>query len=71
MPAYRCTICETEVTYTGKLPELYPFCTERCRLVDLGRWFREAYTIDRDLTPEDIGRQEQIDLRRPGRPTSR
>ncbi len=23
-------------------------------MIDLGLWFREAYSIDRDLTPEDL-----------------
>ena len=54
MAVYRCTICGRETTYEGKLPALYPFCSERCRMVDLGLWFREAYAIDRDLTPEDV-----------------
>ncbi len=53
MPAYHCDICKTEVKYEGRLPDLYPFCSERCRMVDLGLWFREAYYIDRDLAPED------------------
>ncbi len=36
----------------------FPFCSDRCRLVDLGAWLSEAYTIpaeepddeERDLT---------------------
>ncbi len=54
MGSYRCAICEKEAAYEGRLPREYPFCGERCRLVDLGRWFREQYSIDRDLTPEDF-----------------
>lgn len=54
MPEYRCTICERDVTYDGRLPSLYPFCSSRCKLVDLGRWFNEQYTIDRDASPEDV-----------------
>lgn len=23
----------------------YPFCTKRCRLIDLGRWLGEDYTV--------------------------
>jgi len=23
----------------------YPFCSERCRLIDLGAWVREEYSI--------------------------
>ncbi len=52
---YHCVICGQEVAYRGRLPELYPFCCERCRLVDLYRWFSEQYSIDRDLRPEDVG----------------
>jgi len=51
---YRCVICRAEVPYQGRQPECYPFCSNRCRWVDLGRWFNGEYTIDRDLTPEDI-----------------
>jgi endogenous inhibitor of DNA gyrase (YacG/DUF329 family) len=41
-----CPICERP------LPEgdphqwpFFPFCSERCRLIDLGRWLGEAYRI--------------------------
>jgi|YNPNPStandDraft_1061719.scaffolds.fasta_scaffold289178_2 endogenous inhibitor of DNA gyrase (YacG/DUF329 family) len=54
MPTYACVICGRNVEYEGKLPQLYPFCSQRCQLVDLGRWFREEYSIDRDLRPEDL-----------------
>jgi endogenous inhibitor of DNA gyrase (YacG/DUF329 family) len=30
-----------------------PFCSERCRLVDLGRWSSEEYVVDSD--PENDG----------------
>ena len=51
---YSCSICGKRVDYEGPLPALYPFCRERCQMVDLGRWFSEQYAIDRDLTPEDL-----------------
>jgi endogenous inhibitor of DNA gyrase (YacG/DUF329 family) len=54
MATYRCAICEKEIGCEGELPELYPFCSSRCRMVDLGLWLREAYSIDRDLGPEDL-----------------
>jgi endogenous inhibitor of DNA gyrase (YacG/DUF329 family) len=54
MPKYHCSTCGNEVVYQGRLPALYPFCTPRCRLVDLGRWLREQYSISRDLTEEEI-----------------
>lgn len=27
------------------LPESFPFCSRRCRLIDLGRWFDGLYRI--------------------------
>jgi hypothetical protein len=38
----RCPTCR------GRLPEETthrPFCSERCKLVDLGRWFNEEYVV--------------------------
>ncbi|TWT41193.1 zinc-binding protein [Phycisphaerae bacterium RAS1] len=55
MPAYECAICRRRRDYPANLPDVYPFCSERCRMVDLGLWFREAYTINRELTPEEAG----------------
>ena len=31
----------------------YPFCSERCRLVDLGRWFSESYVVSSPATVDD------------------
>lgn len=59
MAGYRCVICGRAVEYEGKLPELFPFCSERCRMVDLGRWLREAYSIDRDLTAQELEELER------------
>jgi hypothetical protein len=40
----------------------YPFCTKRCRLVDLGRWLGEEYTVGGDArdrsTPGPDGVQD-------------
>lgn len=38
----KCPICKKEVTKDE--PEL-PFCSERCRLIDLGNWSSEKYRI--------------------------
>jgi len=37
-----CPICKKEV-FRGD-PE-FPFCSERCRLIDLGNWASEKYVI--------------------------
>jgi endogenous inhibitor of DNA gyrase (YacG/DUF329 family) len=35
----------------GKWPEL-PFCSRRCRLIDLGRWLGEGYRIPAEAEEE-------------------
>jgi endogenous inhibitor of DNA gyrase (YacG/DUF329 family) len=42
----QCPICSKRLEI-GKLADLpsFPFCSERCRLVDLGRWIDGAYSI--------------------------
>lgn len=56
---YTCAICQRRVEYDGPLPALYPFCSPRCKLVDLGKWLRGDYAITRDLTPEERAAHDQ------------
>ncbi|MBI1790710.1 MAG: DNA gyrase inhibitor YacG [Acidobacteria bacterium] len=37
-----CPICKKDVTPGGVD---FPFCGERCRLIDLGKWASEEYRI--------------------------
>ncbi len=52
----KCPICKKEVALGD--PE-FPFCSERCRLIDLGNWASEKYVIPgppdpgKDRKPED------------------
>lgn len=42
----RCPSCRATVTRNPAAPsKVYPFCSERCHLVDLGRWFGEEYRL--------------------------
>jgi endogenous inhibitor of DNA gyrase (YacG/DUF329 family) len=36
-----------------KLP-FAPFCSDRCKMVDLGKWLGEEYRITSPLTVEDL-----------------
>jgi endogenous inhibitor of DNA gyrase (YacG/DUF329 family) len=38
----RCPICKKKVRHAD--PE-FPFCSEHCRLIDLGKWASGAYVI--------------------------
>jgi len=43
----RCPICKREVDEAAKGREgsFFPFCSERCKLIDLGRWLSGKYQI--------------------------
>jgi endogenous inhibitor of DNA gyrase (YacG/DUF329 family) len=36
-----------------------PFCSKRCRDVDLGRWLRGVYRVESDDPPEDGNADDQ------------
>jgi endogenous inhibitor of DNA gyrase (YacG/DUF329 family) len=40
----RCVICK-KVIAARKRNQHYPFCSPRCRLIDLGKWLGEGYRI--------------------------
>jgi uncharacterized protein len=42
IPSLRCPTCKTLVKRTD--PE-FPFCSDRCRVIDLGKWASGAYVI--------------------------
>ena len=39
----KCPTCRSEVTWENNPHR--PFCSERCRLIDLGAWVDEKYRI--------------------------
>jgi hypothetical protein len=43
----RCPICKKPVPEPGDADRLspFPFCSERCKLIDLGRWLDGKYQI--------------------------
>ena len=45
----RCPICKKEVSFGDAH---MPFCSERCRLIDLGNWSAEKYVIPAPADPE-------------------
>ena len=46
----RCPTCGDEVLMTTKSPER-PFCSKRCKLIDLGEWASESYSIPTEDSP--------------------
>ena len=49
--ALRCPTCGTLVT---KDDEHFPFCSDRCRLIDLGKWASGAYRISSPILDPEV-----------------
>jgi endogenous inhibitor of DNA gyrase (YacG/DUF329 family) len=68
----RCPICSRgyQIAAIGDLPS-FPFCSDRCRLIDLGRWIDGAYALpigksdenetEADTDVEDVSGGDQND----------
>ena len=62
----RCPICRTPVKEpesTGQ-PTPFPFCSERCKLIDLGRWLDGKYQIpvdDPESADSEMDRKDEDD----------
>jgi endogenous inhibitor of DNA gyrase (YacG/DUF329 family) len=67
----RCPICERSLDATGpkEWPD-WPFCSKRCRMVDLGRWLGEGYRIESPATEEDLDLDELTDSSKPAVPSA-
>ena len=37
-----------------------PFCSERCKLIDMGHWFDEGYRISEPLRPDHFSGYENL-----------
>jgi len=46
----RCPICQKPTKATDAD---FPFCSERCRLIDLGKWASGGYVISSPVTDTD------------------
>lgn len=51
MSDLRCVICDKIIERRPNNP-FYPFCSHRCRLVDLGKWMGEEYRVP--ARPEEM-----------------
>lgn len=56
MRVVACPQCGTQLPWEGNPHR--PFCSERCRLVDLGAWLDEKYTIPAPLDDESADEGE-------------
>lgn len=54
----RCPTCRNVV---GVGSEDFPFCSDRCRLIDLGKWASGGYVISSPIFDEETGDRELLD----------
>jgi endogenous inhibitor of DNA gyrase (YacG/DUF329 family) len=61
---YHCPICRKPTDSDANAD--FPFCSERCKLLDLGAWASEKYVISEpviDESPSENSNQEADDER--------
>lgn len=54
----KCPICKKAFKVSSEKPfkdaAFFPFCSERCRLIDLGQWLDSEYKVILQLPPENM-----------------
>jgi endogenous inhibitor of DNA gyrase (YacG/DUF329 family) len=53
-----CPICGKVNNYFSE--PLGPFCSARCKLVDLGKWLGEEYRVSEPLRPDHFTEPEDL-----------
>jgi len=54
----QCPVCNSAVSLETT-PTL-PFCSDRCRLIDLGRWLEEGYSVPHVARDDDEEGEEGL-----------
>ena len=49
----RCPICDQLMTSEKDDWPFFPFCCERCKTIDLGRWLDERYAVPSESDERD------------------
>jgi uncharacterized protein len=61
----KCPICKKPVKGTDRD---FPFCSERCRTIDLGKWASGGYVVSSPVKDAEEGIQESTPEDREGKP---
>jgi endogenous inhibitor of DNA gyrase (YacG/DUF329 family) len=54
----KCPTCRREIDWANA--DFRPFCSDRCRLIDLGAWLSEQRAIPGQTVDETPGSSEEI-----------
>lgn len=56
-----CAQCKAAVPVEASLrPASFPFCSVRCKMADLGKWFGEEYVVPAPIAPDDYEAIETV-----------
>jgi endogenous inhibitor of DNA gyrase (YacG/DUF329 family) len=58
MTTVKCPTCRKQVAWSAE-NRYRPFCSERCKQIDLGAWAAEKYTITSDTQDGDSDESEE------------
>ena len=53
-----CSICGKPADYFAD--PLGPFCSQRCKTIDLGKWLGEDYRVSEPLRPDHLAEYEEM-----------
>ncbi len=55
----QCPTCNKEIQWQDN--PYRPFCSERCKLVDLGKWVNEEFRVPGKPGGEDASEKEEVE----------
>lgn len=53
----KCPACKKETVWEGN--RFRPFCSERCSLIDLGKWADEKYSVETEQGKEEEDKKDE------------
>jgi len=57
MATMRCSICEKQ--FDSEKSTSMPFCSLRCKQIDLGRWLNEDYGMPAEPSEDELEREAE------------
>jgi endogenous inhibitor of DNA gyrase (YacG/DUF329 family) len=55
-----CPHCKEEFNYYNS--ESRPFCSERCKMIDMGHWLNESYTVPIPQSPDKTPNIDEFEI---------
>lgn len=56
----KCAHCGKQITFTPEIKKLWPFCSKRCKIIDLGKWLGEKYVVQEEATEQDLKKDTKV-----------